>query len=55
MAHRFCPRRRRPCPECGSRSVFVRYEEAARAATTIVLQAPVQVRCTNRDCVKYWR
>jgi hypothetical protein len=57
MSPRHCRRHgRKRCPECGSRAVLVRYEKVAGvAATGLAVIDPVQVRCTNKGCVKYWR
>lgn len=48
----FC--RRHGCPQCGARTVFVRYERT-RGHSSVAVQARVEVRCTNKDCAGYWR
>ena len=45
--------RRRACPECGASAVLVRY--VTGLDTRIAVRTPVELRCTNRDCDRYWR
>jgi hypothetical protein len=54
---RRCFRRRGSCPECGARSVLVRYERAAAVGgrSSVAIHDPIQLRCTNKACIRYWR
>jgi hypothetical protein len=45
--------RRRPCPECGARAVLVRYEPVLNVP--VAVRTPVELRCSNKACARYWR
>ncbi|MCJ7439009.1 MAG: hypothetical protein MUP97_14765 [Acidimicrobiia bacterium] len=45
--------RRRACPECGARAVLARYESVLGARASF--RSPVELRCTNKACDRYWR
>jgi len=52
MVRRRC-RRRKVCPECGARAVLVRYEPVPIGGPAVV-RAPVELRCTNEACARFW-